>query len=199
MRDPSHANDPVAEVTEAAARQEGVIRRLQALELGMTTDAVDARLRSGRWRRLFPGVYATFTGRPDRGARLWAALLACGCGAVLSHRTAAELWGLHDVMAGPGPEPDGPEVDRPIHVTIPSGRRIQVPAGVVLYHSSRLATSRHPTRRPPCTRIEDTVVDLTQCAPTLDTAISTIMEAVRRRLTTHQRLLAAFDARKKLR
>ena len=54
------------------------------------------RVRSGRWRQIHPGVYATFTGMPGRGARLWAAVLSAGPGAVLSYQTAAELQGLAD-------------------------------------------------------------------------------------------------------
>lgn len=194
MPDPSIMNVTVEELAE---QQGGVITRMQALVLGMTTDAVDARLKSGRWRRLYRGVYATFTGRPDREASLWAALLVCGHGAVLSHETAAELWGLQDV-AQPVRNYGGDS--RPsVHVTIPSGRRVKPRSGVVLHHSSRLAVSRHPGRRPPRTRLEDTIVDLTQSATCLDSAIGVITEAVRRKLTTHERMLTLFDARKKLR
>ena len=54
------------------------------------------RVSSGRWRQMHPGVYATFTGEPSRGARLWAAVLSADPGAALSHETAAELHRLTD-------------------------------------------------------------------------------------------------------
>ena len=61
-----------------AGNQCGVISRSQALRAGLTTDMIKFRLRSGRWRLMHRGVYATFTGVPGRGARLWAAVLAAG-------------------------------------------------------------------------------------------------------------------------
>ncbi|RAY15532.1 hypothetical protein DPM19_06945 [Actinomadura craniellae] len=137
-------------------------------------------------------MYATFSGPPGREAMRWAAVLACGQGAVLSHWTAAEIWGLPDAARQA-------EADEPIHVTIPSGRYIIAPAGVALHYSSRLGSSRHPAKSPPCTRVEDTVVDLTQSTPGIDAAISVITGAVRQRLTTYEKLLESFTARKKLR
>ena len=52
-----------------AGNQCGVISRSQALRAGLTTDMIKFRLRSGRWRLMHRGVYATFTGVPGRGAR----------------------------------------------------------------------------------------------------------------------------------
>ena len=80
-------------------RQCGVIARRQALRLGLRPDVVDGLLRTGRWQPMDHGVYATFTGQPGRAARLWAIVLRAGPGAVLSHRTAAALYGL---TADPG-------------------------------------------------------------------------------------------------
>jgi very-short-patch-repair endonuclease len=57
----------------------------------------------------------------------------------------------------------------------------------------------HPTRQPPQTRIEETVVDLTQTARGVDQALSWVARACARRLTTAQRLRVAFDSRKRLR
>src|SRR5690348_12570812 len=79
-----------------ARHQYGVVSRSQALRAGFTADKIKFRVRSDRWRQLNPGVYATFTGAPGRGAYLWAAILAAGPGAVLSHETAAELQRLND-------------------------------------------------------------------------------------------------------
>lgn len=66
----------------------------QLLELGLSRGAIQSRLRRGRLFALYRGVYAV--GHPSltvAGERR-AALLACGDGAVLSHRTAADLWGI---------------------------------------------------------------------------------------------------------
>ena len=76
--------------------QAGVVSRQQALDAGFTDKAIEWRLRSGAWRRLHRRVYATFTGDLSRDARLWAAVLRVGAGAVLSHETAAEIQHLTD-------------------------------------------------------------------------------------------------------
>lgn len=72
------------DLDELLARQAGVFARWQVSasvpELGLTA----ASLRSGRFQRLYTGVYAAFTGLPRRKAQLWAAVLRAGPGAVLS-------------------------------------------------------------------------------------------------------------------
>jgi hypothetical protein len=172
---------------EVRERQHGVITRQQALAGGLTVGAIRAKLRSGRWRRLATGVYATFTGPLPRSAQLWTAVLASGCGAMLSHETAAELAGLTDEPAAS------------IHVTVPADRRTSTLPGVCRHFSVRAHTARHPSRLPPQTRVEETVIDLTQSARDVRQAMSWVIRAVARRLTTVERLRQAFAERKKLR
>jgi very-short-patch-repair endonuclease len=77
-----------------ARRQHGVVTRSDLEGLGFSEEAVEHRLATGRLHLVSPGVYAV--GRPEltpRG-RWMAAVLACGDDAVLSHRSAAELWGI---------------------------------------------------------------------------------------------------------
>jgi hypothetical protein len=52
---------------------------------------------------------------------------------------------------------------------------------------------------PPCTRVEDTVLDLIQIAPSFDDAYAWICRAIGRRRTTADRIRRAMDARKKMR
>jgi len=52
---------------------------------------------------------------------------------------------------------------------------------------------------PPCTRVEDTVLDLIQIAPTFDHAYAWLCRAIGRRRTTADRIRLAMDARKKMR
>ena len=77
-----------------AGRQWGVVSRRQLSALGVSRDTADHWLRAGRLHRVHQGVYALGHAalRPE-GQRL-AAVLACGPGAVLSHRSAAAHWGL---------------------------------------------------------------------------------------------------------
>jgi hypothetical protein len=87
----------VSDVFDEVVRgQAGIITRYQAIAVGHSTATVRARLDSGRWQRIFTGVYATFSGPLPRHSLLWAAVLRAGPGAALSHETAAELAGLVD-------------------------------------------------------------------------------------------------------
>ena len=60
----------------------------------MTVDAIRARLERGALIRMHYGVYAVGHVPPSPVARAAAAVLACGPGAVLSHASAAALWGF---------------------------------------------------------------------------------------------------------
>jgi Transcriptional regulator, AbiEi antitoxin len=79
---------------QLAISQDGLLSRPQVLAAGLTRDAIAARLGSGRWQRMYPGVYAVFTGDPPRRAELWAAVLRAGPGAMLSYQSAAEVEGM---------------------------------------------------------------------------------------------------------
>ncbi|MEO3745003.1 type IV toxin-antitoxin system AbiEi family antitoxin domain-containing protein [Plantactinospora sp. B5E13] len=182
--------DPAGHPTlpELLRRQHGVLTRQQAYAAGLTKAQLEHRVQTGRWRRLPAGrVFAVFTGPPTRPALLWASLLRAGRGAVLSHHTAAELQGLVD-----DPWPD-------VHVTVPGNRRVHRLPGVVLHLRTGIGAARHPSRLPPQTRVEETVLDLTQQAGTLDEAIGWLTRAVGRRLSTAERIGAAMDRRAKLR
>ena len=77
-----------------AARQFGVITTRQLAGCGMGRTMVSTRVAEGRLRRLHRGVYAWGHDHLRPEARLLAAVLACGHGAVLSHRSAAAHWAL---------------------------------------------------------------------------------------------------------
>jgi hypothetical protein len=85
---------PDDRVAEIAAGEWGVLSVAELRECGLTKDGIARRVRSGRLHRLHPGVYAVgHAGLTMRG-RFLAAVKACGEGAVLSHVSAAALWGL---------------------------------------------------------------------------------------------------------
>jgi predicted transcriptional regulator of viral defense system len=75
-----------------AAKQGGAIANRQLTRLGVSGSTIKSWLRSGRLHPRHRGVYAL--GHPTLAhiGILWAAVLACGPGAVLSHRSAALLW-----------------------------------------------------------------------------------------------------------
>jgi very-short-patch-repair endonuclease len=87
---------PQDRLWKLAAAQHGVVSRKQMRALGMSDDVIDHAIGLGRLHRVFRGAYAV--GHPHRSAqsRLMAAVLACGKGAVISHRSAAALLRLID-------------------------------------------------------------------------------------------------------
>jgi hypothetical protein len=145
------------------------------------------RLRSGRWRLMRRGIYVTFTGVPGRPAQLWAAILSAGPGAVLSYETAAELHRLSDRMV------------ETVHVTIPYDRRIAAAEGISLHRSTRNVETVQVQGYPPCTSIEETVLDLTQVARSFDDVCGWVTRAIARELTDETSLQAAMTKRERLR
>jgi hypothetical protein len=170
-----------------ARHQSGVVSRPQALKAGLSVGMIKFRVNSGRWRQLLPGVYATFTGAPGRSAQLWAAVLAAGPGAMLSHETAAELQRLTDKPA------------ETIHVTVPGQRHIAAIRGVSLHRSARAVEAVERESNPPRTRVEETALDLTQAAASFDDVCGWITRAFARDLTDQSRLRSAMRQRPKLR
>lgn len=82
------------DVARIAARQHGVVTARQLSTVGLGRPTISKWAAKGRLHRLHRGVYAVgHTALPIEG-RWMGAVLACGDGAALSHRSAAALWGL---------------------------------------------------------------------------------------------------------
>jgi hypothetical protein len=79
-----------------AAAQHGVVSRKQMRGMGMNDGVIDHAVLVGRLHRIFRGVYALGHPYTSERSRLMAAVLACGKGTVVSHRSAAVLLGLID-------------------------------------------------------------------------------------------------------
>lgn len=169
------------------AAQEGALTRRQALAAGLSDDVLTEQVRAGRWQRPFPAVYVAYSGPLSRATLRWAAVLRCGAGAMLSHETAAELVGLIGESTGP------------IHVTVPGRRYLDPVPGIIVHRSERAEQALHPCRTPPQTRVEETIVDLTQRASSLEQAIGWLARGCGQRQTTAPRLRAALDCRKRVR
>jgi hypothetical protein len=180
---------------ERVERQEGVLARWQVAGRSPDLTAIDGLLRRGRWRPLYRGVYAAYTGRPSRKTTLWAGVLRCGPEAVLSHYTAAEIEGITD---------DRSEV---IYVSIPQTMRVRISAdefrgrlpGIAVHRSPRVSTARHPVKTPPRTKVEETVLDLTDRARTFDAAFWWLSAACGRGLTMPDQIREAASRRARLR
>jgi len=70
------------------------VARRQLLALGYPAKAIEQRIARGRLHVVMRGVYAVGWPELTRERRWMAAVLACGGGAALSHRSAAALWGI---------------------------------------------------------------------------------------------------------
>ncbi len=116
---------PFAAVAARARRQHGVVTRRQLEALGHNRMSIQRLLDRGLLDRLHRGVYRA-AGVPESWhQRQLAAVLACGPGAVASHRAAAHLWGL---LEEPPARPE---------VTVPRGRTPK-PSGVIVHRSTAL-------------------------------------------------------------
>jgi Transcriptional regulator, AbiEi antitoxin/AbiEi antitoxin C-terminal domain/Protein of unknown function (DUF559) len=77
-----------------AGRQHGVVARAQLLDLGLGRRAIAHRIELGRLHPIHRGVYAVGHRVLSREAVYMAAVLVAPGAAVLSHRSAAALWGI---------------------------------------------------------------------------------------------------------
>jgi predicted transcriptional regulator of viral defense system len=127
--------------------QSGVVTLGQLEGLGFSRRAVQQRERAGRLHRVHQGIYSLTPGAMMERGAFMAAVLACGPDAVLSHRSAAYLWGLVD------------EWDLPIDVTAPN-RRGRSPVGVAAHRDGSLRPVDKTVRFGiPCTSLARTLLD----------------------------------------
>jgi hypothetical protein len=85
---------PDLEIATLAQRQGGVVSRRQLRAIGLSAEFIDRRLQSGRLHRVHAGAYAVGHRVLSADGLRWAAVLACGEGAVVSHWSAAIAWDL---------------------------------------------------------------------------------------------------------
>ena len=115
------------ELAELLTHQSGLLSRRQALELGLTDSAINWRTSRGSWRRILPGLLATFPGSPSFEQRLVAASLHGGPGAQITACAALRRHGARYL-------PDEPRVD----VLVPADRRRRSHQFVRIIRTSRL-------------------------------------------------------------
>ncbi len=77
-----------------AEGQHGIVGRDQLLRRGLSTRLIEARIDAGLLVAVHDGVFAVGHAQLSREGRWLAAVLASGPGAVLSHGSAAVLWGF---------------------------------------------------------------------------------------------------------
>lgn len=169
-------------VAKLAARQHGLITQAQVVGLGGTRGAVRHRVEVGRWALVAPGVYRVAGVPATWKQRALAACLVAGPGAVLSHRSAAVLWGVSGFRPGP------------LEITVPAGRSTRN----ALARVHRSSSPREIVRRDgvPVTRPAQTIVDLAAVVGgrRLEEAVDDVLC---RRLCTLDDLAGAAEARRR--
>lgn len=155
-------------IAAIAARQRGYIARRQLLQAGIGYHAIARSVAAGRLHPRHRGVYAAGHGAEPPLGPATAALLALRDGAVLSHRTAAELWGLQRAVP----------LDGLLHVVV-KGNQAAALDGVRVHRTVSLDTADTRIRKGlPVTSPARTIIDLTpdltdrQLELTVDQAIT---------------------------
>ncbi len=136
-----------------AAVQANVIDLDQLRAAGLGHAAVVHRLQSGRMQRLHRRVYLLGAAPPSTAARYWAAVLACRPRALISHRSAAAVWGML------------PEEEGDVHVTV-LARNPRTRPGIVVHRTRTMvrADLRHRDGLP-VTSPARTLADLARSDP----------------------------------
>jgi predicted transcriptional regulator of viral defense system/very-short-patch-repair endonuclease len=159
----SRTRDDDRELAGLVRRQHGVVSRRQLATKGFRKDAITVRLRSGRLHRVHAGVYAVVPSQLLSRQGWWtAAVLASGPEALLSHHTAAALWGIRGYSGGA------------IHVTAPhkstSSKRIR-------RHFSHVPPDERTMEEGiPVTSVHRTIFDLASTV-SVDEVVAMIKEA----------------------
>jgi predicted transcriptional regulator of viral defense system len=139
-----------AALAALALRQHGVVSLSQLVALGMSRSGVQSRVDRGRLHRVHQGVYSVGHSLLSIEGRYMAAVLACGPGAALSHRAAADHLGIRNTSRAR------------IDVTAP-GARGRSRRGIDAHESASLAPDDVAvTRDIPCTTVARTLLDLAE-------------------------------------
>jgi len=176
------------ELTLILSGQGGVIARRQALAAGLSTTAINRRLRRREWARVHPGVYVDHTGPLTWHQRAWAAVLF-SWPAALSHDSAVRA-----ILRDGTQSLDDTTVD----VAVDRGRSLVAPSGVRLH---RLADFENRVRwhaDPPTVTYEDAVLDLAAAAGSDLDAVGVLTRACGTRRTTADRLLTRLGERRRI-
>lgn len=162
-------------IARIAATQHGVIAGAQLRAAGIGRQGISKRAKAGKLHRLHRGVYAVGHTRLSFEGRCMAAVLALGVDVVVSHRSAATLWGLLSPAGAP------------IDISVPSDGGREKRRGITIHRSSTL-TDGLTTRRHgiPVTNPARTLRDLHRTSPQL-----VYRRAVRRALDL--RLISSTD------
>ena len=167
-------------IARIGGRQENVISHEQLVSAGLGRGAIAHRVRVGWMRRLHRGVYLIGPAPPTPMARARAAVMACGAGAVVSHRSAAVLLGLL------------PELGAEIDVTV-IARNAHRQAGIRIHRVTKMPRHHVATMRGiRVTSVARTICDLAATEPAREVEAA-FQEALYRDVVSERQLRAVLD------
>jgi len=138
-------------IAELARLQYGVVARWQLVDAGVGKRAVQRRIASGRLHPLHSGVYSVGHRSVPKPAWWMAAILSTGPAAVLSHHSAAALWGLRNYT------------ERAVEVTAPHK---STSSKLIRRHVSHLPPDERTVEEGiPATTVPRTILDLAATEP----------------------------------
>jgi hypothetical protein len=165
--------DPADVVERIGREQHAVVTRAQLMAQGASADWIEHEVRMGRLLRVAPRTY-----RPWGTQRTWklkasAAVHSAKAPALVSHQSAAFLWGITDQNVYPGF----------IDVTVPRHRRPKKRAGVQ-FHETRFFDLAQPAvlDRIAVTGVARTILDCCAVLTSYEQCLELLDEARRRRL-----------------
>lgn len=159
-----------------ARAQHGVIERQQALR-HLDSGGISRRVRAGQLEVVHPRVYRVAGAPVTWEQRLVAAQLAAGPGAAISHRSAAQLWGMADGLGDV------------VELTVPASRAPRL-RGVIVHRSGDLRADHLAHRRNiVVTHPMRTFVDLGAVCPR-----AVVADALERALVARLFTIAAAEA-----
>lgn len=169
-----------AQVRRVMVSQLGLITFEQALACGLSKDTLRYRIRSGRWCRVFPGVYRSSEVDLNWEQQLLAAQLWLGPSCAISHRSAGLIYDFRGIPEGF------------LELTVDKNRHPRA-AGVTIHRIPQLVPTDIKTKRAfRVTSVELTICDLAKIlkprplTAALDSALS-------KRLTTVDRISSKLE------
>ena len=170
---------PYPTLDHLAAAQQQLVTLAQCVDGGLTKGQIRHAIETGLMVKVRRRVYRWCGARPSWRMMAMAAVLEAGAGAVLSHRSAAILWGFL---------PEHEEGD--IEITHSKARRLPAVRG-----HRHVLTKAERTQRDgiPVTTAERTLLDLAESCSRRELGRH-VDSALRRRLTTVAELASAYRA-----
>jgi hypothetical protein len=171
-----------APLLRLSLHQAGVVTREQALGLDVSRHVLARLVSSGSWRRISSGVFHTLPSEPAWDALAWAGVLIGGPHARLGGESSGHVYGL----ITPSPLP----VDILVPLELPVARK-----GPWRFRRETVGIrSPRTIGSPPRLTASDTILDLAASRAEGE-VVNLVVEALRRSLSTPDRLLVALGER----